>query len=200
LALGLLGLAGTALAGGGSTGTPADQAAYDAIARGRSPVYPGGGFTPMPIGNIGGIGGIPGVYDYFGPYYGAGRFGARPQAFDFPLMSPTSTASTGFTSPTMPPTSGTKQTGGMMTQNPNEGMSFMPTLQNTPGIPLPPSGSIIQPESQYAPYMSSDNKWLFNDGKWYPNEMVTTSSSFVPGLLGSQMMSIPATPSSGASI
>ena len=87
LALGLLGLAGTALGGGGSTAAPFDQAAYDAIARGRSPVYPRGEFTPISLGDLpgmGGIGGGMGAYDYFGPYYGAGRFGARPQAFALP--------------------------------------------------------------------------------------------------------------------
>jgi hypothetical protein len=94
LALGLLGLAGTALAGGGSTGAPVDQAAYDAIARGRSPVYPRGEFTPISLGGLPGMGGISdgmlGAYDYFGPYYGAGRFGARPQAFALPgLLGPT---------------------------------------------------------------------------------------------------------------
>jgi len=93
LALGLLGLAGTALAGGGSTGAPVDQAAYDAIARGRSPVYPRGEFTPISLGGLPGMGGISdgmlGAYDYFGPYYGAGRFGARPQAFALPgLLGP----------------------------------------------------------------------------------------------------------------
>jgi len=91
LALGLLGLAGTALAGGGSTGAPFDQAAYDAIARGRSPVYPRGEFTPISLGGLPGMGGMPlvGSYDYFGPYYGAGRFGARPQAFALPgLLGP----------------------------------------------------------------------------------------------------------------
>jgi hypothetical protein len=92
LALGLLGLAGTAL-GGGSTAAPFDQAAYDAIAKGRSPVYPRGQFTPISLGGLpgmGGVGGIPGAYDYFGPYYGAGRFGARPQAFALPgLLGPT---------------------------------------------------------------------------------------------------------------
>jgi hypothetical protein len=91
LALGLLGLAGTAL-GGGSTAAPFDQAAYDAIAKGRSPVYPRGQFTPISLGGLpgmGGVGGIPGAYDYFGPYYGAGRFGARPQAFALPgLLGP----------------------------------------------------------------------------------------------------------------
>lgn len=93
LALGLLGLAGTALAGGGSTGAPVDQAAYDAIAKGRSPVYPRGEFTPISLGGLPGMGGISdgmlGAYDYFGPYYGAGRFGARPQAFALPgLLGP----------------------------------------------------------------------------------------------------------------
>jgi lysophospholipase L1-like esterase len=91
LALGLLGLAGTALAGGGSTGAPVDQAAYDAIARGRSPVYPRGQFTPISLGGLPGMGGMGeiGAYDYFGPYYGAGRFGARPQAFALPgLLGP----------------------------------------------------------------------------------------------------------------
>jgi hypothetical protein len=91
LALGLLGLAGTALGGGGSTAAPFDQAAYDAIARGRSPVYPRGEFTPISLGGLPGMGGMPlvGSYDYFGPYYGAGRFGARPQAFALPgLLGP----------------------------------------------------------------------------------------------------------------
>lgn len=92
LALGLLGLAGTALGGGGSTAAPFDQAAYDAIARGRSPVYPRGEFTPISLGGLpgmGGVGGGMGAYDYFGPYYGAGRFGARPQAFALPgLLGP----------------------------------------------------------------------------------------------------------------
>jgi hypothetical protein len=93
VALGLLGLAGTALGGGGSTGAPVDQAAYDAIARGRSPVYPRGEFTPISLGGLPGMGGISdgmlGAYDYFGPYYGAGRFGARPQAFALPgLLGP----------------------------------------------------------------------------------------------------------------
>ena len=92
LALGLLGLAGTALGGGGSTAAPFDQAAYDAIARGRSPVYPRGEFTPISLGGLPGMGGMGemGAYDYFGPYYGAGRFGARPQAFALPgLLGPT---------------------------------------------------------------------------------------------------------------
>jgi hypothetical protein len=91
LALGLLGLAGTALGGGGSTAAPFDQAAYDAIARGRSPVYPRGEFTPISLGGLPGMGGMGeiGAYDYFGPYYGAGRFGARPQAFALPgLLGP----------------------------------------------------------------------------------------------------------------
>jgi lysophospholipase L1-like esterase len=91
LALGLLGLAGTALGGGGSTAAPFDQAAYDAIARGRSPVYPRGQFTPISLGGLPGMGGMGemGAYDYFGPYYGAGRFGARPQAFALPgLLGP----------------------------------------------------------------------------------------------------------------
>jgi len=86
VALGLLGLAGTALVGRGSTGAPVDQAAYDAIARGRIPVYPRGEFTPISLGGLPGMGGMTGIgtYDYFGPYYGAGRFGARPQAFVLP--------------------------------------------------------------------------------------------------------------------
>lgn len=86
LALGLLGLAGTALGGGGSTAAPFDQAAYDAIAKGRSPVYPRGQFTPISLGGLPGMGGMGeiGAYHYFGPYYGAGRFGARPQAFALP--------------------------------------------------------------------------------------------------------------------
>jgi hypothetical protein len=91
LALGLLGLAGTALGGGGSTAAPFDQAVYDAIARGRSPVYPRGQFTPISLGGLPGMGGMGemGAYDYFGPYYGAGRFGARPQAFALPgLLGP----------------------------------------------------------------------------------------------------------------
>jgi len=88
---GLLALGASALTGGGSTGTPFDQAAYDAIARGRSPVYPRGDFTPISLGGLPGMGGMPlvGSYDYFGPYYGAGRFGARPQAFALPgLLGP----------------------------------------------------------------------------------------------------------------
>jgi len=89
---GLLALGASALTGGGSTGTPFDQAAYDAIARGRSPVYPRGDFTPISLGGLPGMGGMGeiGAYDYFGPYYGAGRFGARPQAFALPgLLGPT---------------------------------------------------------------------------------------------------------------
>jgi hypothetical protein len=48
----------------------------------------------------------------------------------------------------------------------------------TPAIPAPPSGAIMQPESEYAPYTSSDKKWLFNDGKWMPNEIVSAFGSF----------------------
>jgi hypothetical protein len=86
LALGLLGLAGTALAGDKETVAPFDQAAYDAIAKAPSPVYPRGQFTPISLGGLPGMGGMGemGAYDYFGPYYGAGRFGARPQAFALP--------------------------------------------------------------------------------------------------------------------
>jgi hypothetical protein len=88
---GLLALGASALTGGGSTGTPFDQAAYDAIARGRSPVYPRGDFTP--IFGPGGEGMFQiaptDVYNYFGPYYGAGRFGATVQPFSLPgLLGP----------------------------------------------------------------------------------------------------------------
>lgn len=93
----LLGLLGLGAAGAGllnqENAVPFDQAAYDAIAKGRSPVYPRGEFTPISLGGLPGIGGISdgmlGAYDYFGPYYGAGRFGARPQAFALPgLLGP----------------------------------------------------------------------------------------------------------------
>ena len=93
----LLGLLGLGAAGAGllnqENAAPFDQAAYDAIAKGRSPVYPRGEFTPISLGGLPGMGGISdgmlGAYDYFGPYYGAGRFGARPQAFALPgLLGP----------------------------------------------------------------------------------------------------------------
>ena len=93
----LLGLLGLGAAGAGllnqENAVPFDQAAYDAIAKGRSPVYPRGEFTPISLGGLPGMGGISdgtlGAYDYFGPYYGAGRFGARPQAFALPgLLGP----------------------------------------------------------------------------------------------------------------
>lgn len=148
VALGLLGLAGAALSGGGSTGAPVDQAAYDAIARGRSPVYPRGEFTPISIGGLPGGGldvGIDGSYDYFGPYYGAGRFGARPRAFAFPgllsptmvnMATPTAPATTpattpvapGFFRPTMPPSA--KPAAMVTTPNPNEVFSFVPVPIN----------------------------------------------------------------------
>jgi hypothetical protein len=90
LALGLLGLAGTALAGGGSTAAPFDQAAYDAIAKGRSPVYPRGDFVPaFGPGGRGMFQIAPtDVYNYFGPPYGAGRFGAVVQPFTLPGEAP----------------------------------------------------------------------------------------------------------------
>ena len=40
------------------------------------------------------------------------------------------------------------------------------------GIPPPPSGSIVPGESVYAPPQSSDGRWFFSDGKWYPNEAI----------------------------
>lgn len=95
--LGLLGLgaAGASLLGGDKT-VPFDQAAYDAIAKGRSPVYPRGSFTPMfGPGGAGMFQIAPtDVYNYFGPPYGAGRFGAVVQPFTLPgLLTATPTMS-----------------------------------------------------------------------------------------------------------
>jgi hypothetical protein len=42
------------------------------------------------------------------------------------------------------------------------------------GSPLqPPSGSLAAPESEYSPPTSSDGKWLYSSGQWWPNEQVS---------------------------
>lgn len=94
VAAGLLGLGATTLAGGQGQANQFDQAAFDAILNAGRPVYPRGDFVPG-VG-FGMLNIMPGAYDYFGPYYGAGRFGARPRPFMLPgLLGPmTGTMST----------------------------------------------------------------------------------------------------------
>ena len=41
------------------------------------------------------------------------------------------------------------------------------------GIPKPPSGSFVPGAGQYGAPTSSDGKWLYSSGKWYPNETVS---------------------------
>jgi hypothetical protein len=94
VAAGLLGLGATTLTGGQGQANQFDQAAFDAILNAGRPVYPRGDFVPG-VG-FGMLNTMPGAYDYFGPYYGAGRFGARPRPFMLPgLLGPmTGTMST----------------------------------------------------------------------------------------------------------
>jgi hypothetical protein len=100
VAAGLLGLGATTLAGGQGQTSQFDQAAFDAIINASRPTYqfgPGGTgmyrgqFTPM--FGPGGTGmyqiAPTDVYNYFGPPYGAGRFGALTQPFTLPgLLGP----------------------------------------------------------------------------------------------------------------
>jgi hypothetical protein len=97
VAAGLLGLGATTLTGGQGQANQFDQAAFDAILNAGRPVYPRGDFVPG-VG-FGMLNTMPGAYDYFGPYYGAGRFGARPRPFMLPgLLGPmTGTMSTPIT-------------------------------------------------------------------------------------------------------
>jgi hypothetical protein len=79
-----------------------------------------------------------------------------------------------------------------------------PTQTNTlalqsPQIPPPPTGTIVSPQSEYAPPTSSDGQWVYSGGQWWPNETVsvglpeepqataltagtTTPITFTPGL------------------
>ena len=91
VAAGLLGLGATTLAGGQGQTSQFDQAAFDAIINASRPTYPRGQFTPM--FGPGGAGmyqiAPTDVYNYFGPPYGAGRFGALVQPFTLPgLLGP----------------------------------------------------------------------------------------------------------------
>jgi hypothetical protein len=91
VAAGLLGLGATTLAGGQGQTSQFDQAAFDAIINASRPTYPRGQFTPM--FGPGGTGmyqiAPTDVYNYFGPPYGAGRFGALTQPFTLPgLLGP----------------------------------------------------------------------------------------------------------------
>ena len=91
VAAGLLGLGATTLAGGQGQTSQFDQAAFDAIINASRPTYSRGQFTPM--FGPGGTGmyqiAPTDVYNYFGPPYGAGRFGALTQPFTLPgLLGP----------------------------------------------------------------------------------------------------------------
>ena len=53
-----------------------------------------------------------------------------------------------------------------------------PTQTNTlalqsPQIPPPPTGTIVSPQSEYAPPTSSDGQWVYSGGQWWPNETVS---------------------------
>jgi hypothetical protein len=43
------------------------------------------------------------------------------------------------------------------------------------GIPKPPSGTFVPGAGQYGVPTSSDGKWLYSSGKWYPNETISVS-------------------------
>lgn len=91
VAAGLLGLGATTLTGGQGQTSQFDQAAFDAIINAGRPTYPRGQFTPMfGPGGAGMFQIAPtDVYNYFGPPYGAGRFGALVQPFTLPgLLGP----------------------------------------------------------------------------------------------------------------
>lgn len=73
----------------------------------------------------------------------------------------------------------------------NDAIARLPPLDQTTTPPPPPSGSTVPGESIYAPPQSSDGRWFFSNGQWYPNETIAIDPVAPPPVIRDQITPLP---------